>query len=281
MKIHTAIEKGYLTSEMQELILHECPYCGTELEVDESLIHYYCTNELCSRLLANRLEKMFKVLKVDGFGPQVCMDIVESNELKYLHQIFEIDPFMLTTIYSEDRNLELYDNLFNAREQTLSTIVKSMGLPSIQTSADKIFSGYSDLREFYNDFVDDPEDFIAYKLAMSKGIMTEKIANTLMENFEQIINFVKYFIIKKVADESLEIAITGSVNGYKSKEGFIDYLNSMFGDKVAVSMKSSVTRDTSFLLSESPSNSSKFKKAQDYGIPIVTSEELIKRLEEM
>ena len=97
---------------------------------------------------------------------------------------------------------------------------------------------------------------------------------------------IPYFNIKKVNENKIIIAITGSVLGYSTKSEYVKKLNSILGDKAFVIRRDTVSKETNYLVCDNDSSSNKYKTAlrlqeSGSGIEILGSAELLTRLQEI
>lgn len=266
--------------QLKTLVPQYCSHCDSELVINEKLTQLRCSNATCSRFLANRIEGMCKILGVKGFGEAICHNLVQAHGLTQMHQVFELAPETLTTIRYADVNSSLHEALHSRLEVPLTKAVRAMCLPGIASLSDKIFAGYSELEEFYQDFLVSPEEFIAQRIGKREGNLVQQISSTLLKSKPELELFISKFTLKRVASLTLNIAITESVNGYASKEAFIEHVNSKY--PVNVVLKSQVTKDIFCLISENKAaTTGKSGKAIKYGIPRYTSEEFMKKIEEL
>jgi NAD-dependent DNA ligase len=261
------------------LIPGHCFFCEEPLFLNDKMTALTCENPACSGFLGNRISTMTAVLGVKGFGESVCDNIVEKHGLKKIHEIFDLNPDTLTDLYLSENNNKLFAKLAAGLQgATLSKAITSMGLVGIRSMADKIFSGYSEINEFYADFEKDNR-FLIKKLGKETNAyeytdynfkkQIPHIRHVLEEGREDICKFVSYFTLKQIPKESISLVITGGIPGYSNKDTFVAELNSW--SRVFVAFKGQVTKDINYVICNGSKTSGKALKATNYGIPVVTS----------
>ena len=85
-------DEAYSTSinQLPIEIPTRCPSCNSKLKrIGADL---YCTNESCKAQLGGRVEQVFKVLDIKGFGEVVSDQLVESGVVKRIADIFTLTP---------------------------------------------------------------------------------------------------------------------------------------------------------------------------------------------
>src|SRR5699024_10138515 len=102
------------------------------------------------------------------------------------------------------------------RRVQLWEVVRLAGVPSIETIAYKIFNGYENLTEAYNDIEKNQVPFIAERLGLKNAdgsVMAVNIYNTLLQYKDEILFGETHFTVYKPTGITLYMAITGGVNG--------------------------------------------------------------------
>lgn len=282
------MENGLISDEVLALIPEVCPECGSEIEFTESLKQIYCGNSRCKAKIAARLEYMAKKMGVDGWGESTCLNVVKRFGLISPYQVFII-PNNKSCDGVSSFNSKLRDMLNSEkRKAQLWEVVMYGGIPSIETTAYKIFNGYTSIAEVYEDIERYQVSFIADKLGLKNsdgGVLACRIYNILMEYKEELEFAETCFEIESITGDIYEIAITGGVDGYKSKGDFIDYINNKFKGKAHFNLMNTVTTRTKYLIVDGGTSSSKYRKAEKLNtegkaeIGIVSSSELLSELE--
>ena len=176
------------------------------------------------------------------------------------------------------------------RKVRLWEVVKFGCIPHVDIIAYKIFDGYNNLEEAYNDIETYQVPFIAERLGIKNSessVLAVLVYNTLIEYKTELFFGEKQFIIYKPAGRKIQIAITGGVEGFASKNEFIRQINMAYEGVINAVLVNTVSNSTDFLVRDNEGgNSNKYRKAinlinKGSKIKIVTSRELIEILNGM
>jgi len=277
--VKSLVDSNILPYQVSKIIPLVCPYCHSDIIISSNLTRMCCSNEKCPMLVANTLELFFKELGIEQFGQANCLDIVYENDIYNIYEVLDLSWEQMPQRYTDDIKKKLYISIRNKLNQPIAKIVKALHLEGINDSAFKLFGDVNSIEDFYDELEEFGQDYIKEKLGINYGIRTASIYNVLMREKHQIINTVIRFNIIEVASKKIEIVITESVSNFSSKDAFIEYLNGKFGNKYNIIRKNSISKTTDYLIAERKTNTSKYQKALNYGIKIVTSEEFMKALE--
>lgn len=270
-------------SRLDRIIPNKCFYCGSELII-ENMTLLLCPNEECPVTVARKIENMFKVLGIEGFGISLCMDLVLENNLKKCYEVFDLQWYNMPSRYTDEQKKKLYNEIMSKKEQPyyLHTILKAIGLPGISDSIIKLVTPGMSFDSLMEKIRTQGQGYIGRCLGISIGSKTEQVCNTFIEYESYIREALKRFNIKNDEDIGndtyiIEIAITGGVNGFGSKDEFVEYVNGLLKDSnIYVVRSNSVTKKTKLLISEDmASTSKKMQNARKYGIPILTSKQFL------
>lgn len=266
-----------------------CPICGgvtTIAKNNESEV-LLCTNQNCAGK---------KIAQFTHFVSRKCMDIRGLSEatlecfisLGLLHNykdIYHLSKHRAKLILLDGYGQKSIDNILEAIEKSrnveLAAFITALGIPNIGGSAAKTISEH--FKGSYEDFINayfywhfdwtTLEDF--------GQVMADSINTYLHDNLEMVNELAAEmsFIIpekKNVANNPFTdktLCVTGKLNHF-TRDSINEKIASL-GAKAA----SSVSKKTDFLLTNEVSGSSKYKKAVELNVPIITEDEFIKMLE--
>lgn len=266
LTLQEVIDNELLSDEVINCIPESCE-CGSAIEFTETLRQVYCSNSKCFYKIAARLEKMAKAMKVDGWGEATCITVCKTYGLQSPYQAFllpqAIKQGRLADVAAFEKKV---NDLINSpsRRARLWEVVKYGGVPNIEQTAYKIFDGYDNIEAAYKDIEEGGLTFIAGKLGIKNietGVLALNTLNTLMEYKDELLFGEKQFEVYKPKGETLQIAITGGVYGFRNKGEYVNHLNSRYAGKVNAVLMGGVTNAVDVLVSESESSSNKYKKA--------------------
>lgn len=282
------IDNELISEEVLEYIPTECPVCDNAIMFTDSLKQIYCPNRFCSLKIAARLESMAKAMKADGWGESTCQAVAQHFQFTSPYQVF-----LLNDMDAECPDVSAFKKKVASicnpeiRRVKLWEVVRLAGIPSIETTAYKIFDGFENLAEAYEAIEKLQVPFIAERLGIKNadtGVMAVSVYNTLIEYKNELLFGETKFEVYKAEGIPMLIAITGGVEGYHNKSEYIQYINNRYAGKLSATLTSSVSSSINVLVADGDTSSNKYRQAcklRDKNFPIVitTSGELIRTLD--
>ena len=267
-----------------------CPVCGgkTEIRQVSNAKALYCTNPDCQakHVKAFSLFVSRDALNIEGLSEATLEKFIDRGFIKEFTDIFHLDKWQdeIQTMegFGEKSYKNLIANVEKAKVTTLPKVIYALGIPGIGLANAKVIC-----REFSGD-VDRMIHATAEELAEIQGV-GEVLAGAFVTYFqdEKHVESLKRLIAeleipKEEESESQQIfagvnfVITGSVEHFANR-GEVKELIESLGGKVT----GSVTSKTNYLINNDvTSTSSKNKKANELGVPIISEEQFIKMVEE-
>ena len=267
-----------------------CPVCGgkTEIRQVRNAKALYCTNPECQakHVKAFALFASRDALNIEGLSEATLEKFIDRGFIKEFTDIFHLDKWQeeIQTMegFGEKSYKNLIANVEKAKVTTLPKVIYALGIPGIGLANAKVIC-----REFSGD-VDRMIHATAEELAEIQGV-GEVLAGAFVTYFqdekhvESLKRLLKELEIPKEEEsESQQIfagvnfVITGSVEHFANR-GEVKELIESLGGKVT----GSVTSKTNYLINNDvTSTSSKNKKANELGVPIISEEQFIKMVEE-
>jgi len=264
------------SEKTQDIVFPEtCAACGSAL-VDAGT-RLYCPNPQCSKRLLHRLEKWVSVLDIRELGEKLLRQLFEKN-IRHIHELYTLKAEELA---SYDRMGELsaakvIRHIQTKRELSLSVFIAGFDFEGIaETTMEKIINaGFNTLKELREAAVAD--------LSSIHGlgeITASVIVEGLKECKDEMDAVLKTKIIT-IADPPSEetqplrgksFCFTGEMKSMKRGEAE-EKIKSL-----GAQVKSSVVKGLSYLVTnDTGSGSSKNKKANELGIPVIDEEEFLK-----
>lgn len=278
--------------EKEFIFPEHCPSCGATLAPqNEGDVDWRCPNsEHCPEQIIARLTYIAsrKAFDIDGLGERGARALIEEGILENEAELFDLDEEALLkcSMYvrkgEEDTEVlnangrNLLESLKAAQDTDLWRVIVALGIRHIGPVASKLLS-----QKFHS--------LPALMAAAAEGELDEKIdgvgptmAASLHDWFqvEWHQNIVDSWAKSGVTMEEdapeetlaqtlegLTIVVTGAVEGYTResiKEAIMDRGGKATG---------SVSKNTSYLVNASGARSSKDKKAEELGIPVIDGEQ--------
>ena len=266
----------------------KCPCCGSDTvikDTDNSQV-LMCPNPDCSAKKIARFTHFVsrKCMNIDGLSEKTLETLISHGFLRNFNDIYHLSDHRQQLIQLDGFGQKSIDNLLksieNSRNVKLENFIAALGIPNIGLSAAKTISKKFNGDHFeYINALASGYDFT--QLEDFGEIMNQslhnwwKIKDPLVELLPMEMHFVlteKQNIIENLFTDKI-ICVTGKLN-YFTRDSINEKILSL-GAKVA----SSVSKKTDYLITNESSGSSKYKKAVELNIPIITEEEFLKMLE--
>ena len=232
-----------------------CPCCEYTLEwVNDQL---FCRNTACSAQLSAKVEHFCKTLGIKGFGPKT----VEKLQISDITEIYYLDVQQVAEVLNSERTaLKLLDEIERSKMADLATVLAAFSIPLIgNTASTKICGVVSHIDE------------ITHEKCRESGLGEKATINLLTwieTEYTELKEFLPFSFSSNVqvtsGGDGPTVCITGKLTSFKTKSAANEALAAA-GYKVV----DSVTKTLSYLIDEANDNSSKRKKAEQYGITIV------------
>lgn len=272
------------------LIPTSCPVCGgaTTAQKENASEVLVCANPNCSGKLLGKLTHFVsrKCMNIDGLSEATLEKFISLGYISDFKSIYHLSNYYDQLIKLDGFGVKSIQNLLQAIEKSrdvrLENFIAALGIPNIGTSAAKTIS-----KRFNGDY----EDFInAYfywhfdwtNLEDFGQVMADSMNTYLHDNLEMInelaaeMRFVKHEC-KEVVDNPFSgktLCVTGKLNRFSR-----DSINAKIAE-LGAKAASSVSKKTDYLITNEVSGSSKYKKAVELNIPIITEDEFIKMIGE-
>lgn len=297
-------EGNPLPDNFLELLPEVCDICGMPFSIQPTLTSLSCINPRCADKVIARMGAALETLGVKGLGAESIASYVdEKGIINPLSILWADGDTNLATGVSFRVWQKVHEQIEakNQRGYTLAEVVMLMGIPGVQTSAEKIFSGDESFTTVMERVKEGGVGYVQNAL----GIVAEGATSTrAIAVYEQLIQFEPDIAdavsklnikVKNTNLPSLTIVCSTAVGApYKSKKHFADVLTERFGGKIDLKFGSSVTKSTDYLVWSGADGSpaaitSKVKTAMRWNegreddpvLPIVTGAGLVEILEEM
>ena len=266
-----------------------CPVCGgkTEIRQVSNAKALYCTNPECQakHIKSFSLFVSRDALNIEGLSESTLEKFIDRGYVKEFADLFHLDRYEEEIKEMEGFGEKSFNNLKasveKARETTLPQVLYGLGIANVGLSNAKVIC-----KEFKND-LDAMLHADAEQLSEISGIGAV-IAGTFTAYFQnpahvgQLKNLLGELKIHTEEGEAKEqifggvnFVITGSVTHFANRKEVKELIESL-GGKVT----GSVTSKTNYLINNDiTSTSSKNKKANELGIPIISEEMFLEMLD--
>ena len=277
-----------LTKSGQLPIPEHCPACHEETKIvqDKEAKMLYCENPHCpaKRIKQFALFVSRDALNIEGLSEMTLEKFIGKGFIQELPDLFSLEEHKEEIIAMEGFGQKSYDKLIEnaekARETSLARLLYGLGIGGI---------GASNARVLSEAFHDDAEALSRAELSevvSIKGIgpiLGESIVRYFKEEencrlFRKLLSILHLHKEERAENTALSgkvFVITGSLVHFQNRKELEEEIR-----KAGASTASSVSKNTSYLINnDKNSTSSKNKKAQELGIPILSEEDFLKLLQ--
>lgn len=273
-----------LTRSGNLVIPDKCPVCGREARIrkENDVETIYCMNPDCvaKKIKSFSLFTSRDAMNIDGLSEATLEKFIAMGFIHNFGDIFEIGKYKDQIVEMEGFGQKSFDNLMvsleKAKKTTLAKVIYSLGITGIGLANAKVICKYFDDDIEKIRYADEEE------ISSIEGI-GPVIAGSLADYFKSAENNQKldhllshlHLVHEETSAEQVfagkTFVITGSVEHFSNRSEAKEFIEAR-GGKVT----GSVTKKTDYLINnDKTSASSKNKKAQELGIPILSEEDFL------
>lgn len=231
-----------------------CPGCSSELVWVNDLL--YCMEDSCADKSQKIVGHFATSLKIKGLGPAT----ISKLELTDINDIYALNrEYVITRLSSTALADKLITQIENSKSADLQTLLGSFSIPLFgKTASEKLCSHINSI-----------QDITEQKL-LEAGLGSKTIQSFMRwfkTDFEHKYRELPFTwqTSTKLTTGGPIVVISGRLSSFKTKEHAKGALQ-----KAGYTVKTSITKDTDFLVNESDIASAKTHKAESMGICIVT-----------
>ncbi|MCR5286080.1 MAG: NAD-dependent DNA ligase LigA [Treponema sp.] len=257
-----------------------CEVCGSKLIDDGSRL--YCPEKSCAKRVLHQLLKFVQTVDIRDLGETLVTSLFNDKVLKSVSDIYTLSqedliPYFLNeeSIEAEKKSLgaeKVYKSIQSHRNMKLAVFLAAFDIQDFgETTAQKLIdAGFNSLEKLLS--ADENQIVQVYGFAET---MAATIVEGLKENKEEMLSLVNEGIISIEAEgggilEGKSFCFTGELNKMKRADA-----QKLVKDNGG-SIKSSVTKDLSYLVTnDTSSGSSKNVRAKELGIPVINEDEFL------
>ena len=276
-----------LTKSGQLPIPEHCPACHEETKIvqDKEAKMLYCENPHCpaKRIKQFALFVSRDALNIEGLSEMTLEKFIGKGFIQEFPDLFSLKEHKEEIIAMEGFGQKSYDKLIEnaekARETSLARLLYGLGIGGIGASNARVLS------EAFHENAEELSRAELSEVVSIKGIgpiLGESIVRYFKEEencrlFRKLLSILHLHKEERAENAFLSgmvFVITGSLVHFQNRKELEEEIR-----KAGASTASSVSKNTSYLINnDKNSTSSKNKKAQELGIPILSEEDFLKLL---
>lgn len=267
-----------------------CPVCGgtTAIQKDNDTEVLVCTNPECSGKLLGKLTHFVskKGADISGLSEATIETFIDVELINSFIDIYRLknhkDKLLSLPGFGTKSVEKLLLSIENSREIKLENFICALGIPNIGLSASKTIAKSCEhnlgklIMMWANNYDFTQLDDFGQVMAKSFTDYFDEYINEI-EELAYEMTFVVPVVDKKQEDSTFAgktVVVTGKLNHF-TRDSINEKIISL-GAKTA----GSVSKKTDYLITNEASGSSKYKKAVELGVPVITEEEFLKMIGE-
>jgi len=260
-----------------------CPACGTKLIRDVDEAAHYCPNRWnCKPQIIGRIEHFVSRKAMDILmGEATIKQLYEVGLIKDISDLYKLkfEDLVKLERFGEKSARNLLESIEKSKNVPFARVLYALGIRYVGEKIAKVLA-----QQLKN--IDNLKN-ASYQEFISINEIGDKIAKSLIEFFKdkrnlEIIERLKKAGVKmKIEQEQtsqvlagLVFVVTGNF-GTPEKRKEIEHLIEVYGG----SKSSSVSSKINYVIAGEKPGSTKIKKAQQFGIPIISVEQFYKMIE--
>jgi DNA ligase (NAD+) len=240
-----------------------------------------CENELCPAKVKEEILNYIHKAGIDDLSDKRLEEMMNQGLVKEIPDLYKltIEKLLLLDKVKDKMANKMFENIQKTKEQTLVQFISAIGVEGVSTAkSEKIISqGYNTLEKIQN-----------LKLEQMLAIdgFAEKSSTDILHSLKKKEKLIAKLVRVGVNVKADEISTgEGPLTGNKfCITGELTMPRAEFEKLIKKNggvMVSSVSKNTTYLITnEEESSSSKFVKAKDLGIPIISENKLLKMIGE-
>lgn len=249
-----------------------CHECGEELETSEKGGILYCNNEKCPSRVRGKILNYCKKMDIANISYNTIEDFYFEGFLRGIEDLYDlhnhINSISQISGYGMKKIQKILDEIDSHKTVIPSLLLGSIGIEGISVKTFKKVLEYINIDEILEVCEDNNHNFFT----VIPGIK-DKSARRIVKGINENRNLIDFLIRElDLLDEpklgSKDFSVVFTKVRDEELEKFIEENNGEVSD--------SLTKTTSFVVTPvKGTKSSKVSKAEQYGIPIITKDEVI------
>lgn len=248
-----------------------CPICESLLEIED--IRLLCLNKNCPGKNKESILYFIQKIGIETISKSRIDEMIKSGLVQKVQDLYRLseDDFLVLDKVKEKLSKKFVAEIEKSKNTTLPIFLSALGIQGggINSCEKIVHHGFNTIDKILNLTVDQLEEIEGF----AKKSSTDFI-NSLSDKKPLIKDLMKIgfkFEFEEIVESAIsgkKICITGTLSSKRS----------VVQDKIKKGggiVVSSVSNNTDYLVTnDTDSNSSKFKKAKEFKIPIITEEKL-------
>lgn len=249
----------------------ECPSCGQEVFEEE--IRLICKNNFCPDKVKDEILNFIQKIGIDDLSSKRLEEMIRLGFITDIPSLYLLNKEQLLSMEKFKDKLadKILTNIENSKNANLITVLSALGISGgAYNKCEKIvLNGYNTIDKIMDLSIENLQKIESFaEKSATEFVNSLQSKKEIIEKLKTY-NFKFESQIARVEDSNiagLKFCITGTLSMKRSD------LQKMVKENAGI-VQSSVSKETDYLITnDTESSSSKFKKAQTLGIPIINEE---------
>ena len=260
---------------------HTCPVCGAPVERDEDGAALRCTGAECP---AQRLRHLThfasrNAMDIDGLGPAVMNQLIESGLVKTPADLYDLTPADLKPLerMGDKSAANAVAAIYQSRENDLRRLIFALGIRQVGEKAAKTLAAHFGTMDALRSATEEELTAIDDVGAVTAGYILRWMENPQSRDLLERLRAagVNMTCREEQTDRrfaGMTFVLTGALEKFTREEA--GEMIERRGGKAA----SSVSKKTTYVVAGANAGS-KLRKAQELGVPVLTEDEFLALLD--
>lgn len=260
-----------------------CPMCGSKVERSEGEVATVCTNRQCfAQELASLLHFVSRrAFDIRGLGDKIIEQLLQKGLAREPADLFALTPgdFLGLEGFAEISSQKLAKEIQAHRSVSLERLIHALGIRHVgEETAMDLANAFRTVEAFRSATMENLLNVEGIGEVVAESIVAYLQDPQHKKALDRLLKEVTVQVVQAPTQQQGNLVgttwvLTGTLTGL-SRDEAKDLIRAQGGD-----VAESVSKKTSFVVvGENPG--SKYDKAQALGIPVLTEEEFVKRLEQ-
>lgn len=266
-------------------MIHNCPYCGSQLIRKDNEAAYYCVNEHCDSKKIERIIHFASrdAMNIEGLGEKIIEQFYNLGFVKCIEDIYDLYKHEQEIMDIEGFGRKSMDNLVEAieksKENSMEKLLFGLGIKGIGAkmadNLSKEFKSMDALLDATNQQLLAIKDVGQMIVDSINQFRNDPVSQELLMNLKFIGLNMTYLKETSLIQESIfngkTVCVTGTLELMTRKE-IKDYLA-----RLGANVTGSVSKKTDYLICGQDAGS-KLEKAHQLGVSVLSEEEFKKEV---
>lgn len=258
-----------------------CPVCNSKISKEkEDEVYFYCINPNCPARIKSSLEHFVSrnAMDIEGMGESLIEELVERKKVLVVSDIYKLkkEDLLELPLVKDKKANNIIEAIKKSKNRVLSRFIFALGIRHIGQKAAKILAlKYKDINSFFSLTKEDLIEIAEVGPVMADSLVeffqSLEIRKMIKELISLGVNCAEEKISTGTKFSGKKFVFTGELEIFNRSEAQREV------EQLGAEYSSSVSKNTDFVVA-GKNPGSKFKKAKDLGVKIISEDEFKKMI---